>query len=78
MLTALAPAVRRLLLLLLLTRLACSMGGLHEGLAVELANNSMAVVVEATPEYVKLDANNMMSGKTLLFELEVLSINRQE
>lgn len=52
----------------------CSHGGLHEGLAVELANGSMAVVVEATPQEVKLDANNMMAGKTLLFTLEVLSI----
>jgi FKBP-type peptidyl-prolyl cis-trans isomerase 2 len=56
----------------------CSQGGLQEGLAVELANNKMAVVVEATPEYVKLDANNMMSGKTLTFALEVLSIDRPD
>ncbi|KAF6265583.1 hypothetical protein COO60DRAFT_863334 [Scenedesmus sp. NREL 46B-D3] len=52
-----------------------NLGGLHEGLAVELANGSMAVVVEAGPEQVKLDANNMMAGKTLLFTLEVLSID---
>jgi FKBP-type peptidyl-prolyl cis-trans isomerase 2 len=51
------------------------LGGLQEGLAVELANGSMAVVVEAGPEVVKLDANNMMAGKTLLFTLEVLSID---
>jgi len=56
----------------------CSLGGLQEGLAVELANSSMAVVVEATPEYVKLDANNMMSGKTLAFMLEVLTIDRPD
>jgi FKBP-type peptidyl-prolyl cis-trans isomerase 2 len=54
----------------------CSLGGLAKDLAVELANGSMAVVVEATPEYVKLDANNMMSGKKLMFELEVLGIER--
>lgn len=41
---------------------------------MELANGSMAVVVEITPEHVRLDANNMMAGKTLLFELEVLKI----
>jgi hypothetical protein len=29
--------------------LTCSLGGLQEGLAVELANGSMAVVVEAGP-----------------------------
>eukprot|EP00878_Enallax_costatus_P004615 GHUV01004860.1.p1 GENE.GHUV01004860.1~~GHUV01004860.1.p1 ORF type:complete len:237 (+),score=50.87 GHUV01004860.1:272-982(+) len=49
-------------------------GGLAEGLTVELANRSMATVVEVTPEHVKLDTNNMMAGKTLLFELEVLKI----
>lgn len=54
------------------------MGGLAKDLAVELANGTMAVVVESTPEYVKLDANNMMSGKKLLFELEVLRIERQD
>lgn len=53
-----------------------NLGGLAKDLAVELANGSMAVVVEATPEYVKLDANNMMSGKKLMFELEVLGIER--
>jgi hypothetical protein len=55
---------------------ACSMGGLAKDLAVELANGTMAVVVEVTPEAVKLDANNMMSGKKLIFELEVLGIER--
>jgi FKBP-type peptidyl-prolyl cis-trans isomerase 2 len=35
----------------------------------------MAVVVEAGPEVVKLDANNMMAGKTLTFTLEVLGID---
>lgn len=57
---------------------ARSQGGLQEGLAVELANATMAVVIEATPEFVKLDANNPMSGKTLLFELEVLAIERPD
>lgn len=56
----------------------CSLGGLAKDLAVELANGSMAVVVEATPEYVKLDANSLMSGKKLVFELEVLSIERPD
>lgn len=56
--------------------MCCSLGGLQKDLAVELANGTMAVVVEVTPEHVKLDANNMMSGKKLLFELEVLSIDR--
>jgi hypothetical protein len=38
-----------LLLLLLLSFSNCSMGGLQEGLAVELANGGMAAVVEAGP-----------------------------
>lgn len=63
---------------MLLHVILSSLGGLHKDLAVELANGSMAVVVEATPEYVKLDANNLMSGKKLLFELEVLGIERPE
>lgn len=54
-----------------------SVGGLAKDLAIELANGTMAVVVETTPEYVRLDANNMMSGKKLLFELEVLGIERR-
>ncbi len=41
---------------------------------VELANGSLAVVVEVADDVVKLDANNMMAGKTLVFELEVLGI----
>lgn len=55
---------------------ARSLGGLRKDLAVELSNGNMAVVVEVTPEHVQLDANNMMSGKTLNFELEVVSIDR--
>jgi FKBP-type peptidyl-prolyl cis-trans isomerase 2 len=59
-----------------LTRTPNSLGGLTKDLAVELANGSMAVVVEVAPEYVRLDANSMVAGKKLLFELEVLGIER--
>lgn len=53
------------------------MGGLAEGMVIELANNSIAVVLEISDSEVKLDANTMGAGKTLLFELEVLDITRQ-
>lgn len=53
-----------------------SQGGLAKGLVVELANNAMAVVVAIDDKGVKLDANNMMAGKKLFFELEVMAITR--
>lgn len=43
---------------------------------MELANSRMAVVVEANDDHVQLDANSMMAGKQLLFQLEVLDIQR--
>ena len=45
---------------------------------VELSNNSMAVVIAVDDDEVTLDANNMMAGKTLSFELEVVAIDRQQ
>ncbi len=41
---------------------------------VELANNSMALVLDVNEKGVKFDCNNMMAGKKLFFELEVLAI----
>eukprot|EP00803_Ostreobium_quekettii_P004120 evm.model.scf_281.5 EVM.evm.TU.scf_281.5 scf_281:56694-60434(+) len=49
-------------------------GGLKEGMVVELANGGMAMVVEMTEGEIKLDANNMMAGRNLTFELEVVDI----
>ena len=51
-------------------------GGLTAGMLVELANGSMALVMSADGEAVTLDANPMMAGKKLTFELELLSISR--
>ncbi|KAJ9513618.1 hypothetical protein QJQ45_006070 [Haematococcus lacustris] len=51
-------------------------GGLQEGKIVELANGNLAMVVELTAETVKIDANNMIAGKVLTFELEVISIDK--
>lgn len=54
-----------------------SVGGLTTGLVVELANGAQAVVLDVTDEAVKLDANHMLAGRTLTFELELVSIDRQ-
>ena len=51
-------------------------GGVQEGLIAELSNGGLALVVECTDDVVTLDANSMMAGKTLLFELELLHIER--
>lgn len=49
-------------------------GGLKEGLVVELANGASAVVVDVSDDAVKLDANNMMAGKTRTFEVTLVEI----
>jgi FKBP-type peptidyl-prolyl cis-trans isomerase 2 len=55
-------------------------GGCHEGLLAELSNGGMAVVVKVDEGagMVVLDANSMMAGKSMLFELELLDIVRDE
>ncbi len=55
---------------------ACSQGGLAKGLVVELANGGMAVVLDVNEQEVVLDANNMMAGKKLIFELEMIAIKK--
>ncbi len=47
-----------------------------EGQLVELSNGGMAVVISVTDEEVVLDANSMMAGKTLRFELELVDLDR--
>lgn len=51
-----------------------NVGGLKEGLVVELANGSNAMVLDVKDDIVQLDANNMMAGQILMFELELVSI----
>ena len=53
-----------------------SQGGLQEGMLVELANGGMALVIKMDEESVVLDANNMLAGKALFFELELVSLER--
>ena len=51
-------------------------GGVQKGLLAELSNGGLALVIECTDDLVTLDANSMMAGKTLVFELELLNIDR--
>lgn len=53
-----------------------SVGGLTKGLVVELSNGAQAVVLEVGEATVKLDANHMMAGRSLTFELELVGIDR--
>jgi FKBP-type peptidyl-prolyl cis-trans isomerase 2 len=52
----------------------CSVGGLAPNLVVELANGSRAVVLDVSEQSVKLDANSMLAGKKLVFEIELVGI----
>jgi FKBP-type peptidyl-prolyl cis-trans isomerase 2 len=58
------------------SRPLCSQGGIQEGAVVELSNGGMALVVQADDEVVVLDANNMLAGNVLDFELELVDIER--
>ena len=53
-------------------------GGVFQGQIVELSNGGMAVVVSCNDAEVVLDANSMMAGKTLSFELELVGLERPE
>ncbi|KAL3135725.1 hypothetical protein ABBQ38_006193 [Trebouxia sp. C0009 RCD-2024] len=52
-----------------------NVGGLKKGLVVELSNGSNAMVIEVTDTSVQLDANNMMAGQALIFELMLVGID---
>lgn len=54
----------------------CSQGGVQAGLIVELSNGGMAVVVSCDDTQVALDANSMLAGKALRFELELVGLER--
>ncbi len=45
---------------------------------MELANGQLAAILDITDDAVKIDANNMMAGKKLLFELELLDIGKPQ
>jgi len=53
-----------------------SHGGIQPGLLVELSNGGMAVVVSCDEANVALDANSMLAGKSLKFELELVGLER--
>ena len=48
-----------------------SQGGLEKGKVVELMNKQLALVVDVNATHVTLDANNMMAGKRLVFEVSL-------
>lgn len=60
---------------ILLPRLR-SVGGLSPNQLVQLSNGSMALVVEVDEQRVVLDANSMLAGKSLTFELDLVRIDR--
>lgn len=43
---------------------------------MELSNGGMALVVKEDEEAVILDANNMLAGKALWFDLELAALER--
>lgn len=53
-------------------------GGVKAGLLVELSNGGMALVVKSDEEAVMLDANNMLAGKELWFELTLADLDRPQ
>jgi FKBP-type peptidyl-prolyl cis-trans isomerase 2 len=55
-----------------------NMGGLKEGLVVELSNGGMAVVIDLNDNELVLDANNMLAGKELTFDIELVSLEKKE
>jgi len=53
-----------------------NVGGLAEGLVVELANGSRAVITKLVEgESVSLDANDMLAGRKRIFELTLVGID---
>ena len=51
-----------------------NVGGLAAGLVVELANGARAVVAAVDGDGVTIDANDMLAGRSRVFELELVSI----
>jgi len=51
-----------------------SVGGLARGLVVELANGARAVIGDIDDDGVTIDANDMLAGRSRVFELELVSI----
>lgn len=49
-------------------------GGVFVGRVVELSNGGQACILEVGEKVVKMDANNMLAGQTMLMELEVMAI----
>jgi FKBP-type peptidyl-prolyl cis-trans isomerase 2 len=46
-------------------------------MVVELVNGASALVVAMDDDSVKLDANSMLAGKKVVFELELVGLERE-
>jgi FKBP-type peptidyl-prolyl cis-trans isomerase 2 len=53
-------------------------GDVAVGDEVYLTNGQSAVVLDVTPEEVTLDANHPLAGEALTFEIEIISVTRDE
>eukprot|EP00210_Caulerpa_lentillifera_P008186 g7816.t1 len=51
-----------------------NIGGITKGMVVELLNKRLALVVDMNESIVTLDANSMMAGQQLTFEISVEEI----
>ena len=49
---------------------------LKEGVQVQLSNGLQATVAEVTPEHVIIDANHVLAGKDLNFEVELIKLQK--
>ena len=49
---------------------------LKEGVQVQLSNGLQAIVAEVTPEDVIIDANHILAGKDLTFEVELVKLQK--
>ncbi len=49
--------------------------GMMLTLTDDYGRNHQVVVAEVTPEYIVLDANHHLAGKSLVFEITMVSIN---
>jgi peptide-methionine (S)-S-oxide reductase len=50
--------------------------GLEAGVAVQLSNGARAVVKDVSDETIKLDANHMLAGKALTFDVELVDVTK--
>lgn len=50
--------------------------GIEAGVRVQLSNGAQATIKEVTDDEVVLDANHMLAGKALTFDVELMDIEK--